>query len=267
MGVLTKEVSRMPAHTKRKSPWWGISVAFFAVLFALSTVVLLRHYLPDPKRPALVEKRPPASATSEAPALPDNPIDFDALQAQNPEIVAWISVPGTHIDYAVLHSGKDASGEDHYLYRDEEGNYRRAGSIYIQKQNAADFTDPNTLIYGHYMRNGSMFADLHRFRKDAFFEENDTIYIYMPGHIVTYRIYSAFVFDDRHILDTYDFHDPDGFSAFLGETLEPTSTRRQVRDGVTVTNADRLITLSTCTARKGERYLVVGKLIHDKLTD
>ncbi len=242
-----------------------VLTVLLAVLFVLSLVKLLLHLLPQPGQPGLVDKPSSSPEVNDATIMPENPIDFSALQEKNPEIIGWISIPGTHIDYAVLQSGVETP-EDYYINRDEEGNHRRSGSIYIQKANAADFTDPNTIVYGHYMANGSMFADLHQFRKEAFFKENDTIQLYLPGHILTYQIYSAFVYDDRHILYAYDFQNPDEYTDFLQETQEPPSTQRQVREGVTVTNEDRIITLSTCTAKEGERYLVVGVLISDQLT-
>ena len=124
----------------------------------------------------------------------------------------------------------------------------------------------NTVLYGHYMANGMMFADLHKFRKADFFQQHDTLYIYTPGHILTYRIYAAFVYDNRHILNSFDFSNPFEYQAFLSQTLNPSSMRRQVRDGVTVTTDDRIITLSTCTGKSTERYLVEGVLIHDQRT-
>ena len=259
----------MTAPKTKRSIWWTALVILFSALFAVSAVMLVLHFLPQAGQPGLVSTPSvPSAPESNGPMLVDNPIDFAALQAKNPEIIGWISIPGTHIDYAILQSGKDTP-EDYYLYRDEQGKNRRAGSIYIQKQNSHLFTDPNTVIYGHYMANGSMFADLHQFRKEKFFAENDTILIYTPGHILTYRLYSAFVFDDRHVLNSYNFHDPEdpmGYRAFLDVTLNPPTMHKQVRPGVEVTTADRIITLSTCTTRDTERYLVEGVLISDQLT-
>lgn len=250
--------------------FWRIATAVFAVAFVVSGSFLVIHLLPDSDRPSLVESRPPSpsSAPDEGPVLVENPQNFADLQAQNPEIVGWIAIPGTHIDYPILQSGTVHPEEDYYLDHDRYGQKKKAGSIYIQQRNSDKFTDPNTVIYGHNMGNGSMFADLHQFRtnKNGFFDKNDTIYIYAPGKIFTYRIYSAFLFDDRHILNSYDFHSTEGYSAFLQETLSPSSMIRRVREGVTVTDKDRIITLSTCYAQDDERYLVVGVLVNEQDT-
>lgn len=257
----------MTQQRSRKSLGWRIAAWVFAAVFVASATALISFFLPQAGQPGLVSSVPLSAPVSDQPVRVENPIDFAALQAENPEIVAWISVPGTHIDYAILQSGTVHPEEDYYLYRDEKGNHRRSGSIYIQQQNSANFTDPNTVIYGHNMANGSMFADLHQYRaKEDFFNKNDTIYVYTPGHIYTYRLYSAFVFDNRHILNAYNFHDKEGFSAFLQETLSPSSMQRRVRQGVSVTDRDRIITLSTCYARDDQRYLVIGVLTNEQLT-
>ena len=195
----------------------------------------------------------------------ENPIDFAALRETEPDVVGWIRIPGTVIDYEIMRSGKDVE-ESFYLHHAPDRSYRYSGSIYMQRLNMADFSDPNTVLYGHYMKDGSMFADLHQFRKEKFFAEHEYIYVYTPGHILTYRIYSAFVYDNRHILNSFEFSDPVEYGEFLEQTLHPTSMKRQVRDGVSVTTDDRILTLSTCTTRSSERYLVEGVLIHDQLT-
>ena len=108
------------------------------------------------------------------PELPDNPIDFAAKQAENPHIIAWIQIPGTVIDYPILQSGNDVP-ENFYLDHGPDRKKNRNGSIYIQQINRADFTHPNTVLYGHNMANGSMFAAIRKYRHEDFFNENQYI--------------------------------------------------------------------------------------------
>jgi len=203
--------------------------------------------------------------------LVDNPVDFDALHKINPDIFAWIYIPGveeaygTAIDYPILQSPADKP-EDFYLTHDWEGNPLFDGSVYIQKMNYKDFSDPNTVIYGHDLYNKSMFTPLRKYRNADFFNRNNTIYIYTPGHILTYEIYSAFVYDNRHILNSFDFYNTTDYAEFLAQTLSPSSMVRQVKPGAQVTTDNKIITLSTCTNNKSERYLVVGVLVNDQLT-
>ena len=90
--------------------------------------------------------------------------------------------------------------------------------------------------------------------------------MYTPGHILTYEIYSAFVYDDRHILNSFDFSSKEEYAEFLSATLSPKSMTRNVREGIEVDTNDRIITLSTCTGVKTQRYLVVGVLVNDQQT-
>lgn len=254
------------ASEKRQRFWrWVLWIS--TVVLAAAVGLLLVHFAPMLFRHQVEVSREPSSApvTVVTEVLEDNPIDFAALQAQYPDAIGWIRIPGTVIDYEIMRSGAD-SAENLYLDHAPDKSYRRSGSIYMQTLNTADFSDPNTVLYGHNMANGTMFADLHQFRKADFFARNDTILIYIPGHILTYRIYAAFVYDDRHILNSFDFDDPSEYQAFLNQTLNPTTMKRQVREGVSVTTDDRIVTLSTCTGRNTERYLVEGVLIHDQRT-
>ena len=198
--------------------------------------------------------------------LPANPINFKAAQADNKDVCGWIQVPGIDvIDYPIMQS--DAETDDNfYLDHDSNGNYRDYGSIYIQKLNHNDFSDPNTLIYGHDMLNGSMFGELRKFRDKEFFDSHREIYIYTPGHILKYEIISAFVYDNRHIMNSFNFSDPDERQEFFDTCVNPTSFTKNVIEGAELKSDDKIITLSTCTGDPSQRYLVVGRLVSDTKT-
>lgn len=197
--------------------------------------------------------------------LVENPIDFDEIQKENTDIYAWINIPNTKIDYPIVQS----YAEDDLFYIDHNINKKRssAGAIFTQKLNQRDFSDPNTLIYGHNMRNGTMFRHLHKFKKKDFFEENQYIYIYTRGHILTYHIFSAYEYDSRHILNSFDFTNKEVYAEYLKYIQNPTAMYKNTRD-VKLTTDDKIITLSTCLANNtpDKRYLVQGVLIKDELT-
>lgn len=211
------------------------------------------------------------SSVPESENLPDNPKDFAQLQKQNTDICAWIEIPGIEeINYPILQSNIDMD-DNFYLDHDVDGNQYRAGSIYIQKLNSKTFDDYNTLIYGHNMSDGSMFGKLYdgsgkQFCNETFFNEHRTIYIYTPGHILEYEIISAFVYDDRHIINSFAFHIEEQRMDFFNTCLNPSSLTKRVLEGATLESDDRIITLSTCTSSPTERYLVIGKLINDTKT-
>ena len=212
--------------------------------------------------PVVTVPEPPSDIL---PELPANPVDFAALQADFPEAVAWIRVPDTTIDFAVMQSGENAP-EDFYLDHNEKGEKDRNGAIYIQKYNLADFSDPNTILYGHNMSGGKMFGAIHKFKKADYFNAHEYLYVYIPGHVLTYRIYSLFDFSDRHLLWAYDFTTDKGYQKFIDKTLKPGTYNRLVREGVTPTTADRVITLSTCQNSGDGRLLLVAILESDTTT-
>lgn len=197
--------------------------------------------------------------------LVENPINFNKLEEQNEDIYAWITVPNTKIDYPVLQS----YAEDDLFYVDHNINKKKAaaGALFTQKLNQKDFSDPNTIIYGHNMKNGTMFRHLHKFKKEKFFNENEFFYIYTRGHIYTYRIFAAYEYDDRHILNSFNFHDKDVYAEYLEYAQNPNSIYKNTRE-VNITTDDKIVTLSTCLAtnKPNNRYLVQGVLIKDELT-
>ncbi len=197
--------------------------------------------------------------------LAENPIDFEELTSLNSDLYAWIRIPGTVIDYPVAQSSY--ADDNYYLHHNYLGNYEFAGTIYSQRHNTKFFIDRVTVLYGHNMLNGSMFAGLHNFSDPEFFEENQYIYIYIDGHILTYQIFAAYEYDNRHILNSFEFHKDEVYSQYLNDCLNPHSANSIVREGVELDINDRIITLSTCTDYNSSlRFLVQGVLINDERT-
>ena len=199
----------------------------------------------------------------EAPAhIKNHGVDFTQLWSINTDIYAWIYIPNTNIDYPILQCEGDDS---FYLEHNYRGQYEFAGSIYTEDINAKDFSDPNTVVYGHNMLNGSMFRTLHNFRDPAFFECNPYIYVYLPDRTLTYEIFSGYEYDNRHILSSFDFNDRDVYEKYLEYAMNPTEAMMCVRRDLEVTPDDRIITLSTCLGNiETSRYLVQGVLISDE---
>lgn len=195
----------------------------------------------------------------------ENPIDFDKLEKENSDIYAWITVPNTKIDYPIVQSFTE--NDLYYIDHTVKKKYSAAGSIFTQKRNQRDFSDPNTVIYGHNMRNGTMFRHLHKFKEKEFFDENEYFYIYIRGHILTYRIFSAYEYDNRHILNSFDFSDKQVLAEYLRSAANPSTMIKNTRE-VPLTTDDRIVTLSTCMAnnKPESRYLVQGVLIKDEPT-
>ena len=196
-----------------------------------------------------------------------NPIDFDTLKKGNSEIYAWIKIPGTKVDYPIVQSETD---DNFYLKHSAfDKSYILSGAIFSQSANSTDFSDRVTVLYGHNSSNEKMIASLHRFEKADFFDKYDKIYVYTPSHKLTYKIVSEFKYDNRHILNSFDFRDDNIYKEFIDMVQNPESTAKDVRTnlGKDITTDDRLLVLSTCIeGQSSNRLLVCGVLTKDEKT-
>lgn len=203
---------------------------------------------------------PAASADPSAYGITGRTVDIAALQEEvNRDIYAWVTVPGTVIDYPVLQHPEEM---DYYLEYNLDGTKGRPGCIYTQRMNAKDWTDPNTVLYGHNMRAGTMFADLHKFEDRDFFDENRYIHIYTEdGRILVYEIFAAYAAGNEHLLLTYPVYTEEGFQSYLDGIFTYTGKGCNFLEDMELTAEDKIITLSTCVyGQSDRRYLVQGVL-------
>lgn len=187
-------------------------------------------------------------------------IDFTALQKRNPDIYAWIEVPGTLIDYPIVQHPDDNT---YYLNYNIDGQKTTAASIYTEDYNSKDFNDHHTVIYGHNMKNDSMFGSLHSYHDADFFEENRDIIIYMPEETRVYKIFAAYTYDNRHLLHSFYCEEPESFQNYLDEIFAIKDFDAHIDTDMEVTGDDYVITLSTCveSGDSAQRYLVQAVLV------
>ena len=181
-----------------------------------------------------------------------NPIDFTQLLSVNSDIVGWLRIRALDISYPVV-QGED---NDYYLHRTFEKTDNFAGCLFVNSYNMGDFTDQNTIIYGHNMKNGSMFGKLKNFSDPEVFKKSRYFWIFTPDFIYQYRIFSASVVDKTGLTYQISFTD-DEFDQFISRAYSNSVVDNQ---GVTVTKEDRIVTLSTCTGDDSTRFVVMGKL-------
>ena len=141
------------------------------------------------------------------------------------------------------------------------------GAIYSQSCNSRDWSDRVTLLYGHNMLDGSMFASLHRFENESFFNENPYFYIYTADRTLTYKIVTAFDYDDKHIMNSYDFSRDEVFRSWIDQATAPRSLNANVRSDAPIDLNAKFVVLSTCQNYGDGRYLVQGVLINDERTE
>ena len=182
-----------------------------------------------------------------------NPIDFKELKSVNEDIVGWLRIRALDISYPVV----QAEDNDYYLHRTFEGVENFAGCLFVNCDNEADFTDQNTIIYGHNMKNGSMFGKLKNFQEEDTFNKSRYFWVFSEDFIYQYRIFTAMTVNKVGInYQTFftegefqEFKD----AAFRNSVVENT--------GVKLSYDDRIVTLSTCTGNDATRFVVMGKLV------
>ncbi len=194
--------------------------------------------------------------------IPEKEVDFDTLKEEvNKDIYAWLYIPDSTIDFPVLRHPTDNS---YYLLHNLDGSKGRPGCIYTENYNTMDFTDPNTVMYGHNMRVGTMFAGLHKYEDEEFFAEHPYIYVYTPEKLFVYEVFAAYEYNDLHLLLNFDFTNEQVFQKFLDDIYEMRSMNCNTEENLEVTAKNRILTLSPCvTGKDDKRYLVQGVLLNE----
>ena len=184
-------------------------------------------------------------------------IDFASLKSVNNDVVGWIYVEAVpDINYPIVH-GKD---NETYLHRTYEKNYNFAGTIFVDYENKGDFSDCNTIVYGHNMKNGSMFACLNKFKKEEYYKEYKDVWLMTPYWERKYQIVSAHPAKDGS--DTYSIVYPDETTY---ETHLASEVNQTVYDTGNGYNLEMpMITLSTCTGRgRLDRFVLVCQPVYE----
>ena len=198
-----------------------------------------------------------ASTSVQVGTLSDVPSEFswlDAIRARNADVVGWIAIPGTAVDYPFV-QGKD---NQVYLDRDFDGNTAAAGTIFLDARNDAGFGDFSTLLYGHNMKNGSMFGELDRFGDEAFFAEHREATLWLADGLYSLDII-AFMFVTANNAMMYDTLrlEPALHTQYLAYVAK---NARRFRD-LGVVAGDRFVTFSTCTSgRSDTRSILIARM-------
>ena len=180
-------------------------------------------------------------------------VDFDKLKKVNEDIVAWIQFDEPErINYPIV-QGED---NDQYLHTTFEGKKNSSGALFVDVINSGEFADRNTFIYGHNMKNGSMFGQLRKYKTKQYYEQNPYFYIYTPdGKEVKYQIFAVCVVEDTSRSYTRFYNNDEEYLDYLNylKSIAGYDT------GVELTADSKIISLSTCTnVSETQRLLVHG---------
>lgn len=236
----------------------GISV-IVGIIFLLATIVFL--YLAFNEAKYSIDTKEKNKAIREVVVTEDenNPlnrkIDFHKLKNENKDIVAWIYIPGTTVDYPILIGDTN----EEYLYKDLEGNYNPLGSIFSDAKK--DLSEDHIKIYGHNMREFQMFGELRKFLNKEYMEQHEKFYIYTENKTMECDIFSIFICD---IYDSFFNNNP---GSDLVEVLE----NKNVNSNYYTKNKDlssgKVFNLVTCNGVEGtvERLVVNGIVTKQKI--
>ena len=182
----------------------------------------------------------------------DNPSLLE-LCAMNPDVIAWVTLDGTRINYPVLY----AMDNSYYLNRDFYKEYSVAGSVFMDYQNSPQFVDQYSLLYGHNMSGGLMFADLLKYGDQTFFDQNQTGYLFLPGETYELEIY-AYLRVDAY--QTPMFSMVDSQNAFQTRLDYIRESATHYRD-VGADRTQRILAMSTCSsATSDDRSIIVARM-------
>jgi sortase B len=175
-------------------------------------------------------------------------VDLAGVQSENPDVIGWLFFENEDISYPILYSGDDFS----YLRTAMDGTYATAGCIFMEGANTPDFEDSHTIIYGHNMRNLSMFGKLKYYKEQEDYYE-DHMYFQIVKEGVIYR-YQIFAYEDVSV-DSFVYQVPFAPNADFASFIAQIYAASDRDTGVAATEDDKIITLSTCSS-DNDRFVV-----------
>lgn len=187
--------------------------------------------------------------SEEAPII----VDFDALLQENSDIVGWLYCEDTPIDYPVVQSDDN----DYYLRRDLNGNYLSAGTLFVDYRCSAVGTGQNHIIYGHNMKNRTMFGTMSNYKEQSYYDDHPVLYYLTPGGNYKIELFAGLITESDSEVYTPQFGSSEEFEVFLRNIKEKST----FSSDITVRGDDNIVTLSTCSYEfNNARYVVFGKL-------
>ena len=199
-----------------------------------------------------VSERPNEEEQSEEEHAPIS-VDFDALMKENADIIGWLYCENTPINYPVV----QAKDNDYYLRRDLHGEYLKTGTLFADYRCTAVGTGQNNIIYGHNMKNASMFGALVNYKEQEYYKAHPVLYYLTPDKDYKIDLFSGFTADANSDIYRTEIGDTEAFEAFLQEL----QTKSTFTSDVSVSGEDHIVMLSTCSYEfNNARYVVFGKL-------
>lgn len=259
-------MKRIPKRMQRVLGWtariakWGCIIALAAVLGITGWNAFQRHHADNVIQELHEKFETHQTETPESTSAADVPTEQEPafptfLQQENTDLAAWLTVPGTDVDYPVMLTPQDM---EYYLHRDFYKKYASSGTPFFDTRCAPPMEADSLLIYGHNMRNGTMFTTLNRYENSSFGAEYPTLTLLLPEETRTYQLFAVLQINTATDSDLYGCAGQltqEQFEGFVQAFRE----RAEYTTDVQPQYGDRLLVLSTCIYKTGkDRMLVVG---------
>lgn len=180
-------------------------------------------------------------------------VDFSELKKINSQVIAWLYGKDTKINYPVV----QAKDNEYYLKHTFEKQINSSGCLFVDCKNAADFTDDNTIIYGHHMKNGTMFAGLAKYKEQTYYDDHKTMLLKTPEKEYKVNIFAGYVTDEDDDVWTLAF----GTEAKKEKWLAKRKKKSCFTSAVTPKIDDTILTMSTCSYEyENARFVLLGVL-------
>lgn len=198
------------------------------------------------------------TAAENVPAILLPSVDFTALREKGPDVAAWLMLEDTVINYPVAH----ADNNEYYLKHLYDGTANKTGCLFIDYENAPDFTDRNTIIYGHNMRDGSMFAELLHYREREYYDAHPSMFLMTPDGGYLVEVFAAFTASPNEAGGetspwALSWKDSNAYAAWL----EAMRGRSLFQNSSALEKNNHVLTLSTCINSGRDRFIVMGRLV------
>lgn len=234
--ALTAQVAASPVPTAQRMPRWWVAEAV-----------------------EIGDVPAPRSEPTQTPAPAAQSELVRQLRRENADAVGWLSIAGTGVDYPFVQGDDNAYYAKYTFDRRKNGG----GAIFLDAHSQADFSDFNTVIYGHNMRDGSMFGTLDSYEKQAFLDKHMTIRVELIDRVLVYRVFAVYTSNGA---DDFDFRGPRTYTqAQKRQFIEGVRARAGNYSRVPVSWDDRLLALATCTDGRTSSYVVVHAVLEEEL--
>ena len=232
-----------------------------AVLLALLVILVLAAYSLWDGHQVFAEADAEKYETYK-PVTEEDTKSFDELRAMNPDVMGWLTIYGTSIDYPIV---KAQNNNFEYLSKDAEKNWTTCGSLYVDVHNQWNFQDFNTIIHGHHMADHKMFGDLDLFTEAAYFNEHQYANLYFDGQNHGVELFAILTIDAYNpIVHSTNLTTDEAKQEFLNRIQKDKLLSRNVD----ITMDDHLVTMTTCNLTETNgRYTLVGKILDHEVAN